>query len=518
MAQVLRAPVALATGLASFSSRQASLTIRRTPCLWLMAATGLSKYCPCNCPDGKGLWLCVVLCLLALTTPLVDAQDKTSDGVTIVQRIDQMEIQDTGSGPVKDIPVKIAGSTGLKLAFLARATGGIATVPLNMFDSQAKDNTTPKVYAQVDESWRPILYRCERFRYNAGDVFSTVRAETTYENVRLHGPPTPAHRGVLYIRTFVIYRGEDLDPPMAPTGVVGVLEKTGVRLSWKEPDDNVAVARYVISRAARDGKFFKVAESPSPAYLDTPPTTGDYRYRILAVDFQDNLSLWSEPVAVRSEKTFPAPKLTNYEADRLGYAEHIRKIHLAGKGKVVKGRVFQFGDSLTGALNYQLLTEAALGRYTVEARGRAGWTSSQGRTVITSDMKEMNPEFCLILYGTNNVKDQQAIGAAMLDMLAMAKGCEDNGTVPIVATIPPSGFTDPYSKPEADYNAALVKTCRDHKIPAAYLFEELQAEPDRKKFLANDGVHWENEGFAIAGRVWKKAMDQVTFVLLDRPD
>jgi hypothetical protein len=305
---------------------------------------------------------------------------------------------------------------------------------------------------------------------------------------------------------------------MVPTGVAAIVGENGVQLSWKVPDDNVGVALYVISRAGQDGKFAKVAESASPVYLDTPPTAGDYRYRILAVDFQDNLSPWSETVAIKTDRAFPTAKLTNYETDRLDYAEHIRKIHTAGKDKVVKGRVFQFGDSLTGATNYQLLTEAALGHYMVEARGRAGWTSSQGRTVIARDLKEVNPEFCLILYGTNNAKNQSAIVVAMADIVAIAKACKDHGTVPIVATIPPRGFTDPSSKPEADYNAALIKTCRDHRIPLAYLFEALQVQPDRRQFLASDGVHWENEGFSIAGRVWKKAMDKVTFVLLDQPD
>ncbi len=509
--------VVLVTEQSRLRNGQVSLSMRGNPYRCLIKEKAVSKYPACNCSGRKGPWFAVVLCFFPLITSLVHGQDKASGGVTIYQRIDQMEIEDSWSGPVKDIPVKIAGSTGLKLAFLARGTGGITTVPLNMYDSQAKDNTTPKVYAQVDDTWRPILYRFDRFRYNAADVFSTVRAETTYENVRFHGPPTPAHAGVLFIRNFVIYRGEDLEPPVAPTGVVAVV-KNGVQLSWKVPDDNVAVALYVISRAGKDGKFAKIAESPSPVYLDRPPTVGEYRYRVLAVDFQDNLSPWSDTVAIRSDKPFPALTLTNYETDRIGYAERIRKIHAAGNGKVIKGRVFQFGDSLTGALNYQLSTEAALGRYTVEARGRAGWTSSQGRTVITSDIKEVNPEFCLILYGTNNAKDEDAIAEAMTDMLAIAKGCENLGTAPIIATIPPRGFTDPYSRPEADYNAALVKTGRDHQIPLAYLFEELQAEPDRKKFLASDGVHWDNEGFATAGKVWKKAMDQVTFALRDRPD
>lgn len=434
----------------------------------------------------------------------------------IYQRIEAMEIRDTGGGPVKDFAVKIAGSTGLKLAFLARATGGITSVPLNMFDSQAEDNTTPKAYAEVDERWRPILYRCDRFRYNGGDAFSTVRAETVYENVRFFGIPTPEHKGVLFMRNFVIYRGEDRDPPVAPDGVGASVGSSGVQITWKAPEDNVAVVLYVISRAGNDGKFAKIGESVEAVYLDTPASAGDYRYRILAVDFQDNLSPWSKTVAAKTDRAFPARKLTNYETDRLAYTEHVRKVHAAGHGKVGKGRILQFGDSLTGALNYQLLTEAALGRYTVEARGRAGWTSSQGRTVIATDIEEMNPEFCLILYGTNNSKDKEAITGAMDDMFAIAKACEEHGTVPIIATIPPSGFTDPQSLPEAKYNAALVKTCRDHQIPIAYLFEELQTEPDRRKYLADDGVHWANDGFSIAARVWKKAVDQVTFALLDR--
>lgn len=484
----------------------------------LMKATGISKYCTFNGPARNSFWCCAMFCLLVLTSPSVDGQDQTSGGVTIYQRIDQMEIRDTGQGPVQSIPVQIAGSTGLKLAFLARAIGGITTVPLNMFDRQANDNTTPKAYAQVDDTWRPILYRCDRFHYNTRDATSAVRAKTTYENVRFHGPPTPAHTGVLALRNFVIYRGEDIAPPGTPTGVAALVDDTGVRLSWKAPDDNVGVALYVISRAGQDGKFVKVAESGSPGYLDQPSSAGDYRYRVLAVDFQDNLSPWSETVAVKTARAFPVPKLTDYVTDRLGYAEHIRTIHAAGKGKVVKGRVFQFGDSLTGALSYQLFAEAALGRYMVEARGRARWKSSQGRTVIANDIQEMNPEFCLILYGTNNAKTQPAIAAAMEDMLAIAKGCADHGTVPIVATIPPRGFTDPHSKPEADYNAALLKTCRNHRIPLAYLFEEFQAQPDRKKLLAQDGVHLAREGFPATSRAWKKAMDQVTFVLLDRRD
>ena len=463
-------------------------------------------------------WLCVTVCVLALTAVPALGQDKSSGGVTVYQRIDQLDIKDAGKGPMHDIPVKIAGSTGLKLAFLARATGGITTVPLNMFDSKAQDNTTPKAYAWVDDSWRPVLYRCDRFRYNGGGPTSTVRAETAYENVRFHGSPTPDRMGVLSLRNFVIYRGEDVVPPGAPTKVAAGVGEDGIRLSWQVPSDNVGVALYLIGRADTSGPFVKIAESGVPAYVDKPSTAGNYRYRVLAVDFENNVSLWSETVAARINTAFPSSRLTDYDLDRLRYTENIRKVHAAGRGKVVKGRVLQFGDSLSGALNYQLLAEAALGRYMVEARGRAGWTSGQGRTVITQDLKEVNPEFCLLLYGTNNTKSAPAIAAAMDDMLSMAQACAAHGTVPIIATIPPRGFTDPHSQPEANYNAALIKASRTNNIPLAYLFEALQTQPDRKKFLAGDGVHWAGQAFTMTSQVWKKAMEYVTFALLDRPD
>ena len=458
------------------------------------------------------------LCLFALVTTALFAQDTTTGGIIVYKRLEQLEIRDTGQGPSQTVPLQIVGAAGLKVAFLARATGGITSVPLNMFDSKAQDNTTPQAYDWVDDSWRPILYRCDRFRYNGGQLESTVRPETAYESLRFHGSATPGNLGVLTLRNFVIYRGEDVDPPAAPSGLTAAAEAGGVRLSWRAPQDNVGVALYAISRAGADGKFVKVAETSLPAYVDKPPAAGAYRYRVLAADFQDNLSPWSESVATQVGAAFPPPRLVDYETDRLDYAPYVRRIHDTGKGQVKKGRVLQFGDSLSGASLYRLYAEAALGRYMVEARGRAGWTSSQGRSVIAQDLRDLDPEFCLILYGTNNDKSGSAIAAAMEDLLAISRACASRGAVPIVATLPPRGFTDPRSQPEASYNAALVKACRANHTPIAYIFEELQAQPDRRKVLADDGIHWAEDAFAITSRVWRRAMDEVAFALLDRPE
>jgi len=275
---------------------------------------------------------------------------------------------------------------------------------------------------------------------------------------------------------------------------------------------------YVVSRAGNDGAFHKVGESGTPEYLDQPPAAGKYRYRVLAVDFQDNPSAWSAVASATSAGSLLQGKPTFQASDRVGYAARVRRIHAAGVGKVVKGRVLCFGDSLTGATNYPQGVEAALGRYVVVGRGYASMRTSFGRKRIEQELAEVNPEFCLILYGTNNSKAAKAIPPAMEDLKAIAAACEKHGTVPVIGTIPPRGFQDPASQPEARYNAALIETCRREKVPIAYCFEEFQAGGDRRNLLAGDGVHTHNEGFSAFARAWRKAMDHVLFVLLDRPD
>jgi GDSL-like lipase/acylhydrolase family protein len=439
-------------------------------------------------------------------------------GVTVYRKFDELVIRDTGRGPALSLPITIQGSAGLKLAFTARATGGIRTANLNMFDAVSKDNTTARSYAWVDESWRPILYRCDRFKYNGGNVFALVKPDTSYQNIRFHGDPTPGNAGVLYIRDLVVYRGDDVAPPEAPTGLTANTQGSTVRLEWQVPKDNVGVAVYSIARATSTGKFVKVAQTSEPSYVDVSAAAGTNRYRVLASDFQDNMSEWSEAAAAEVASAGSVATATVYETDRLGYAAEIRRIREEGRGKTVNGLVLQYGDSLTGAMLYKLMAEAAVGRYMVDALGREGWTSRHGRDAVAQDVAKMRPEFCFILFGTNNVKDGRAVADAMKDLLAIAQTCAAAGAIPAVATIPPRGFSDPKSEREANYNAALIKTMRANHVPIAYLFEEFQRQPDRHMLLDTDGVHWARDGFRVTSLVWKQLMDQISFALLDRPE
>ena len=127
---------------------------------------------------------------------------------------------------------------GLKVAFIARGTGGVQRVPLNMFDAKAQDNTTALSYAWVDDSWHPIVYRCDRFRYNGGSMDSIVRADTSYDGIRFFGSPTPGQQGLLHIRNLVVYRGEDTEAPEAPAALAVTTAPAGVRLSEGQHVEN----------------------------------------------------------------------------------------------------------------------------------------------------------------------------------------------------------------------------------------------------------------------------------------
>ena len=451
--------------------------------------------------------------------------------VTVYRRAADVEIRDAGKGLAMAMDLAIRGSRGLKVAFVARGlaggeggdygrtdTGAPVTwsVPFNLQDRRANDNTTSKAYrALVPGRWQPMVYRCDHFRYNA-QPNSTVAAATDYTNIRFHGR-APAGKGVLKLRDLAIYRGEDTTPPTAPAGLKATADDKGVHLTWQRGRDNVGVALYVVSRAGADGKFVKVGQSSLSAYTDGPPAAGAYRYRVLAVDFQDNLSAWSPAVTAKAPKASPQPKPTPHVSDRTAYAGRVRKVHAAGRGRVRKGVVLCFGDSLTGATSYRTGIEGALGRYDVVARGYPSMKTSFGRGRIDRELSEVNPEFCLILYGTNNSKAARAISPAMEDMKAIAERCIARGTVPVIGTIPPRGFKDPASQPEARYNAALVKMCRAERVPIAYCFEEFQASGQRKALLAGDGVHTHRYGFATFGRAWRQAMDHVLYALLDAP-
>jgi len=425
--------------------------------------------------------------------------------VTVYKTWDAVTIPNTpGKGTTKNLPLGIKGSKNLKVAFVARGVGkSVTRVPFNLYDLRARNNTSSVADRWVDGRWRTIVYYVKDFNYNG--THDRIAANTQFRSLFFHGNRSDDPKAKLELRNLVVYRGDDRTPPSAPTGL-----KTGYAgLTWQPAKDNVGVAKYVISRAGDGGKFEKEGESAEPHYQ---PVLGG-RYRVCAVDFENNIG----PASGTVEATGALPGLapSQLEKDRAGYAANIRKTHAAGVGKVIRNRVFFYGDSLTHATIFPRAGQCALGQLEMRSVGHSGIPTGGALRNIDRHLAKFNPEFCLILLGTNNGKSAKGIDAAMKDLMAMAEKCKARGTVPVFMTIPPRGWRDT-SDPEKAYNAALARTCRDAGYPVAYSFEPLM-KADRKGVLLGDGVHMKPAGVEICAKAWRATMEHVLFALLDRP-
>jgi lysophospholipase L1-like esterase len=412
------------------------------------------------------------------------------------------------------LPISIRGSRGLKMA-LSMKGRNLPSVGVNIYDTIAGDNTTPYGYRYLKPGdWTPILYFLDHCRYNSRTT-GFVGPGTLYSHVQLHGPQDVQPGTTFTIDNFVIYRGVDRQPPNKVTGLAAQPTRSGVRLAWDPADDNVATQLYVVSRADGGGVFQKIAESHTPGYDDPTVEKGQYRYRVCAVDFEENIGGWSDVATVDAVSGGPPRAASREQQDRVGYADRVRRIHARGVGKVRKGHATLFGDSLTGATSYPHCARAAFGNLTVNAFGYPSMRTSFGRNKVAEILNQDNPEFMFILYGTNNNKREDQLPAAMDDLAAIAQACEQHGTVPVLGTIPPRGWT-PESAPEANFNKHVVELCRTLKIPTGYIFEDFQAAGDRRTYMGSDGVHWRGAGMEIGARAWAKTLDQIRFVLRDQ--
>ncbi len=124
------------------------------------------------------------------------------------------------------------------------------------------------------------------------------------------------------------------------------------------------------------------------------------------------------------------------------------------------------------------------------------------------------PELAVVMYGTNDAKSPEAVRAAMENLSAVIVACQQAGTVPVLATIPPRGYDKTRQDDQVRFNQALVGLCREKRVPVSYCFEELMTR-DLKQVLG-DGVHLTPQaGNDAAGAALRRTIDQVYFALRD---
>lgn len=412
------------------------------------------------------------------------------------------------------VATSVSGSRGLKIAYCVRAKG-IPTLGMNFADRVSEDNTTPVSPPRLyDDQWMPVLLHVEDFRYNAGQPEDKVKAETQFRNLMFHGPEAKGTSGEFWLDKFIIYRGDDTQPPAPPADVKAKpLAKGKVELTWAEPPDDVFPVVYSIYRR-RVGRWQKVGESLQPRYVDTAPAPGRYAYRITAADYENNSSGPSKDLVVSIVARGRVQKVTDDRVkDREAYAANIRKIHAAGAGKVRRDVLLFFGDSHTAANVYTYVMGSALRRGRMVRHGYGGKTTAFAKSDIETVLAEAKAEFAVIMFGTNDSKEPADVQRSMQNLAHVIAACAKRGTVPVLATIPPRGY-GLSQVGERHYNTQLIRLCRQGKVPISYLFDEIIRKELRQ--MLSDGVHLSSgPGNDAAGRALRKTFDQIYWALRD---
>jgi hypothetical protein len=405
---------------------------------------------------------------------------------------------------------RIEGSAGLRIAFATRARG-VRTVSVNLFDEARSDNSTPASPARIaDTEWRTVVFHAEDFHYNSDPPDRKVGGRERFVSLLFHGEQS-SDTPQIFIDNLVIYRGPDRTPPAAPPGLQAVPSSGGVTLRWTQPSDDAMAAVYSIYRQSTAGGWTKIGESVRTSFHDGFPAPGTSRYRVTAADYENNVSTPSPEVEVSATGAAAASATAPVVQDRLGYAAHIRTIHDQGSGTVRPGVFLFAGDSITAAARYTHILGSWLARGQAVRQGVGTVTTAYGAENIRRYLQDARPEFAVVMYGTN---DRGDVRGSMRNLSVVIDACIEAGTVPVLATIPPRGYSKRQGSQES-FNRALIALARERQVPVSYVFEEMM-QHDLNGILS-DGVHLTPElGNDVAGRALRRTMDQVYFALRDR--
>jgi len=198
------------------------------------------------------------------------------------------------------------------------------------------------------------------------------------------------------------------------------------------------------------------------------------------------------------------------------WVEPMKKVHARFTGQA--GTVAQFGDSITITMAFFNPLQAEIKnlpkelapahkwlRGHVQPRCWAAWkdpafgnnggtTSAWGKSGIDRWLKRLNPEVALVMWGTNDTYAGPKPPQYTENMRYIIQACLDNGTVPILYTIPPVGNQAGNPRQTAHVES-FVKADRqiaaEKKVPLIDFYKEIMTRrpDDFAKSLLGDNLH-----------------------------
>jgi len=185
--------------------------------------------------------------------------------------------------------------------------------------------------------------------------------------------------------------------------------------------------------------------------------------------------------------------------------------------------VVAFGNSITagvGDSNYpssaagypfrlEGLLKSSFPDVIVLNRGVPGEETNQGEARLPAVLRRDDPDYVLILEGVNDILDSGASDAGRIvkDLEAMVVEVKEYGAIPLIASLlPTKGKWDWRNEVIVVLNPMIETMALRQQITFVDQHAAFMSEPDYKALLSSDGLHPNDEGYAVMSQAWYEGM------------
>ncbi|MDP3981350.1 MAG: SGNH/GDSL hydrolase family protein [Chlamydiota bacterium] len=206
-------------------------------------------------------------------------------------------------------------------------------------------------------------------------------------------------------------------------------------------------------------------------------------------------------LAMQGKASFSLKKIAKF------FSVGLREAYAGG----IPNKYTAFGDSITlgvdgNGVTYPHQLEVRLDVNVEESdvvnRGVGGETTAAGLDRINGVLISDNPEYVLIMEGTNDVtagRHRSVVGFNLEEMVVRAKNL---GVNPILATIPPRHSGDSLQKGMPQYNETVRDVATSQGIPLCDIFAEMMAMPGLDSLFSDARIHFGGAGLDVIAEIW----------------
>lgn len=319
--------------------------------------------------------------------------------------------QDTGRAPLTAYAYRVSGVDGAGRESAQSSPTSVTTLADTTAPSVPSNvTTTGSAMDKVDVSWAAATddvgvagYKV----YRGGSQIADVTSGVSYQDTGLTPSTTYAYTVLAYDAagnssaqsgSVNATTQADSEAPTVPAGLSGTaVSISQVNLSWAAATDNVGVTGYKVYRCTGSScsNFTQIGTPTNTSYNDTGLTVSTtYRYRVSAVDAENNESAQSTSVSVATNSDTTAPSVptgltatpTSMTQVDLSWTASTDNVGVSGYRIFRNGT--QVGTSSATTYSDTGLTKATTYAYTVLAYDAAGNPSAQTAPVSATTFSD----------------------------------------------------------------------------------------------------------------------------------